>query len=454
MEEFDVYVQSYLKNWGECMARDGTNASSDKLLKHSEFYLKNGLYASEECYVKFLEKNGLFYLPGLLLKMASLQDYNRSIFQTDGDLRKLPFPPAFQSAFVKIAGEMSFSADQNERNQVVSVLRVLRDLGMTRIHQSERVGDYYVLPVEPWINFFEKMDGDKFSKMDEKDRQYRYESVCIAEYAKSWIKIYNEMEEWSEWSFSPENEHGIEESITDWMHTLRSGLYSSCTYLKCLESTDIRWLPYLLSYIYDNDQYRVREYFSQNFKIALEKFFHLFIRTECPFDAQKSESIILSLTILRDCFGFSILDGEDDDFEYLRKHNKEDAKLSEEELLYWERCREECCLNSYGGSFVDLGVFKHSAHCSFVLTRIIQRIRLRKIDMGADDLNDIIGVLQFIQRILLRNALPHRGVDWPRPYKRVPQYKATERTNLDEVRAAISQAYVQRINFEDRNKYV
>lgn len=442
MIKLERFIQLYLETWANCMLKERGGRCRDDLFRHWEFYLKNGLYASEECYTVFLEGNGLSKLPDLLRKMDALQDYRRCIFQTDGDLRKLPFPPAFQSAFVKIAGKMSFSADQNERNQVVSVLRVLRDLGMTRIHQSERVGDYYVLPVEPWINFFEKMDGDKFSKMDEKDRQYRYESVCVAEYAKSWIKIHYEMEQWSEWSFSPENEHGIEESITDWMHTLRSGSYSSCTYLKCLESTDIRWLPYLLSYIYDNDQYRVREYFSQNFKIALEKFFHLFIRTECPFDAQKSESIILSLTILRDCFGFSILDGEDDDFKYLCKHNKEDAKLSEEELLYWERCREECCLNSYGGSFVDLGAFKHSAHCSFVLTRIIQRIRLRKIDMGADDLNDIIGVLQFIQRILLRNALPHKGKEWPRPYKRVPQYKATERTNLDEVRAAISQAYV------------
>ena len=39
LTELDSYIQSYLENWVECMARYGANVSSDKLLKHSEFSL-------------------------------------------------------------------------------------------------------------------------------------------------------------------------------------------------------------------------------------------------------------------------------------------------------------------------------------------------------------------------------------------------------------------------------
>lgn len=50
MIKLERYIQLYLETWANCMLKERGGRCRDDLFRHWEFYLKNGLYASEECY--------------------------------------------------------------------------------------------------------------------------------------------------------------------------------------------------------------------------------------------------------------------------------------------------------------------------------------------------------------------------------------------------------------------
>lgn len=307
------YIRSYIATW---KGRENLPSSGDAVAKLPcdwIFYVRNGLYASENTYATFLAKSGLAELPRLLCIMEGLQPYSRCIFQTDDDLRKLPFPPAFQAAFVKVAEGLALSDDSANRGYACDVFRLLLDMGMSRIHQSASSTDFHVLSIADWISVLEAPP-----KADAESRKVDFRNACVGAYAQSWIRIYYEMEEWagSNWSFSRENEMSKERDVLDWMHSLRTtGRYSSsCYYLRCLESTDVRWLPYLFEYIYAEDQHSVDEYFPLNFERAFAKYCR-----HCASDLLKPEdynSLADALTILKTKFGRSVLCEKEKVIEY------------------------------------------------------------------------------------------------------------------------------------------
>lgn len=303
------YICAYLTAWQTGGGQPAVEQFDGDLPADWEFYVKNGLYASEKFYADFLEANGISQLPDLLRVMDELQEHRQCIFLTDDDPRRIPFPPAFQAAFVEVAERDAVSDDVAKRKRVRTVFETLQSLGMTRIHQSAASNDYHVLSIANWLSFSDRIDRKEFAQLDEDSRRVEFYHECTVAYAKAWLRILYEMEEWSgtDWPFSRVNEVYKERNISDWMHDLRAnGRYkSSCVYLRCLESTDIQWLPHLLLYIYIDDKYRVSEYFSLTFERALAKFCrHYATEIHKP---ENYLSLAKALTILNKYYGMTIL---------------------------------------------------------------------------------------------------------------------------------------------------
>lgn len=298
-QELKNYICAYLSAW-----RNGAEECGGELPPDWEFYVKNGLYAPEKFYADFLEANGMSQLPDLLRVMDRLQEHRRSIFLTDGDPRRLPFPAAFQAAFVKVAEKDAVSDDVAKRQLVRMVFETLQSLGMTRIRQSVVSKDYHVLPIAGWLSFFEHTDKEEFLQKSQESRQRVFDNECTIAYAKSWIDIHFEMEDWP---YSPSDErYKVEEYFSDWMHTLRVCNSSSCVYTRCLETTDIKWLPYLLAYIYINDPHRARKYVSTDLERALAKFCRHYANE--PQKPENYQSLAKALRILKEYYGMQILD--------------------------------------------------------------------------------------------------------------------------------------------------
>ena len=93
-------------------------------------------------------------------------------------------------------------------------------------------------------------------------------------------------------------------------------------------------------------------------------------------------------------------------------------RWKEEEASYLDGCREEYCLNSYGGDFIDNVEFKRAVCCSLVMSRIVGWIGPVLEAYGDISLmENIVHDLWHAQNVLFQDALPHNSKPWPRPFK-------------------------------------
>lgn len=246
--ELDRYVHAYISAWLREDSWPKTEKNQAKLVSiHNAwpFYVAHGFFETEEFYGSFLEENGMELLPEFLQLMDDLQESRKSIFMTDGNPRKVPFPPAFQAAFFKSMKSGIESGVGKGFKCWTEVLGMMRKLGMTRIHQSARQGDYHIIPIDRWMHFLESI------AQEEKGAWKRILEVAEGkELIKTWLDINRDWYEHTTnhgWAFSPktEQERFSELSSDDWYYGFRNG-FSKEAFIRCLETTGAEHLHSLL----------------------------------------------------------------------------------------------------------------------------------------------------------------------------------------------------------------
>lgn len=248
------YVHAYIFAW---LKEDSWPKDEDNKAKLKEihdawpFYVSRGFFETEEFYVSFLENNGFEQFPAFLQLMDNLQEHRKSIFLTDGNPRQVPFPPAFQAAFFRLMKSAIMSgADDGLRHWIAS-LEMMMELGMSRLHQSARQGDYHIMPIEQWLHFLKSIQGEE--KASWNNAIIEAEGM---ELIKTWLDIYRDWQGHitkSSWTFSPETEEErlSEPTVNDWYYTFRDG-FSKESWIRCLEITGAEHLCSVLclGYIY------------------------------------------------------------------------------------------------------------------------------------------------------------------------------------------------------------
>ena len=227
-KELQDYIQAYIETWmygGDVSNGDVSNRrpSAGSLPYDWEDYVQKGLFTTEKIYLEFLENNGLELFPDLIRTMATLQEHGRIIHLTDGNSRDVPFPPAFQAAFVKIAERHSVSDDLSKRKYLRNSLCTMLDLGMSRLHQSENNVDFYVLSIEEWIAFLDSVETGHFNVKSLELRENDFYRACVKAYGRSWVRIYYEEETLAESAhYCPQSESDtLKRYQNDWLHLLK-----------------------------------------------------------------------------------------------------------------------------------------------------------------------------------------------------------------------------------------
>lgn len=300
--ELGNYVHAYISSWvkEDSWPKDEDNKAKLKEIHDAwPFYVSRGFFETEEFYVSFLEKNGFEQFPAFLQLMDKLQEHRKSIFLTDGNPRQVPFPPAFQAAFFRLLKAAIVSGVDDGLHHWIESLEMMMELGMSRLHQSARQGDYHIMPIERWLHFLKSIPGEEKASW--------HNAIMEAEgmeLIKTWLDIDRDWQGHatkSSWPFSPETEEErlSEPTFNDWYYALRNG-FSKEAWIRCLEITGAEHLCSVLHLGYVNGPMKFHHslghgdpddvFLCSNFEEAIE--FFLFSPKNGVHDAKEQAGFI------------------------------------------------------------------------------------------------------------------------------------------------------------------